>query len=265
VRSTGAGRVHTIKPHPDDRINIKLTVEYDGSKYFGWQRQKDKPSVQEKLESSIALLLQEKSITLNGAGRTDAGVHAYNQAANFRISKTKYEKFGAKRFLHSLNAILPPDIAVKKAKRVPNDFHARYSAKGRIYKYYFAVGKRPIEGDRIFELSNSINLEKAGNFCKHLTGLHSFRSLCKNKTDDHGFNCKIEYAGVKKKRNGIYEFEIKSNRFLHSMVRAVVGAMIKIASGRMELKEFREKFKKGDEIKIQFVPAKALFLSKVIY
>ncbi|MBL8016957.1 MAG: hypothetical protein JNK43_06790, partial [Ignavibacteria bacterium] len=126
-------------------------------------------------------------------------------------------------------------------------------------------GKRTIDGGKIFEVNYEIDPAAAEKFCKAITGAHSFRSLCKNKTDDHDFFCRVEYAKLKKRRGGIYEFEIKANRFLHSMVRAVVGALLKASSGKLKISEFREKFRKGDEIKIQFVPAKALFLSKVIY
>ncbi|HMT12286.1 MAG TPA: tRNA pseudouridine(38-40) synthase TruA [Ignavibacteria bacterium] len=248
-----------------DLLNIKLVVEYDGSGYSGWQRQSDKPSVQEKIEKAISVLFGLQNIKLYGAGRTDAGVHAFGQAANFRVSRAAFEKLGIDRFQHSINAILPPDIAVKSTKIAAESFHARYSAKARIYKYYFAQGKRAVEGAKIFEVNYDIDLETAAKFCRVITGAHSFKSLCKNKTDDHDFFCMVEYAKLKKNRGGIYELEIKANRFLHSMVRAVVGALLKTSSGKLKLSEFREKFRKGDEIKIQFVPAKALFLSKVIY
>lgn len=249
----------------DSLLNVKLVVEYDGSGYSGWQRQKDKPSVQQKIEETISLLLGLENVKLYGAGRTDAGVHAYGQAANFRVGREVFEKFGIDRFQHSLNAILPSDIAIKNTKIVPDSFHARYSAKARIYKYYFAHGKRAVDGGKIFEVNYEIDLAAAEKFCKVITGAHSFKSLCKNKTDDHDFFCNVEYARLKKLKGGIYEFEIKANRFLHSMVRAVVGALLKTSSGKLKLSDFREKFRKGDEIKIQFVPAKALFLSKVIY
>lgn len=249
----------------NDLLNVKLIIEYNGSAYSGWQRQSDKPSVQQKIEEAISLIFGLEKVKLYGAGRTDAGVHALGQACNFRICRPAFEKLGADRFKHSLNAILPPDIAVKKVKIVANSFHARYSAKARIYKYYFAVGKRAVDGGKIFEVNYEIDPETARKFCRVITGAHSFKSLCKNKADDHDFYCMVEYAKLKKIRSGIYEFEIKANRFLHSMVRAVVGALLKTSSGKLKLSDFREKFRKGDEIKIQFVPAKALFLSKVIY
>ncbi len=249
----------------DELVNVKLIIEYDGSGYSGWQRQKDKPSVQEKIEQAVAVLFRLESVKLYGAGRTDAGVHAYGQAANFKVSREAFEKAGIEKFLHSINSILPSDIVVKKASIVPESFHARYSAKARIYNYYFAQGKRAIDAGKIFEIGHEINMDTAEKFCSVITGAHSFKSLCKNKTDDHDFYCNVEYARLKKLKGGIYGFEIKANRFLHSMVRAIVGALLKTSSGKLKLSEFREKFRKGDEIKIQFVPAKALFLSKVIY
>ncbi|MGH2575288.1 MAG: hypothetical protein ACRDFC_06265, partial [Ignavibacteria bacterium] len=108
--------------------NIKLTIEYDGKNYFGWQRQKNKPSIQNTIEKSLQILFPEEKIKLTGAGRTDAEVHALNQIANFKISKDIFDKLTLKKFVYSLNSILPDDIAVKKAYKVSLDFHSRYSA-----------------------------------------------------------------------------------------------------------------------------------------
>ena len=98
-----------------------------------------------------------------------------------------------------------------------------------------------------------------------LLGQHSFKSMCKNKEDDHDFMCEVYRADVKKLSNGIILFEISANRFLHSMVRAIIGMMLNIASSKITLREFYQKFKKGEQLKMQFVPANALILDKIIY
>ena len=98
-----------------------------------------------------------------------------------------------------------------------------------------------------------------------LVGIHSFRSLCKNKTDDHDFLSDVKYAKLRKLKNAVIEFEICASRFLHSMVRAILGVMLSIAADKMSIKEFHSKFKKGEDITIQYVPANALFLYKVNY
>jgi len=246
-------------------VNVKLTIEYDGSRYFGWQRQKNKPTVQEILEESLQLLFQDKNIKLTGAGRTDTGVHALGQTANFRVNKPAFCMIGKEKLMRSVNGLLPDDISVNKVEIAGDDFHSRYSAKSRKYKYYLGFAKRGLYGNRIHFVKTKFDIDLAKDFCKLVTGPHSFKSLCKNKDDGHNFYCEVYKASVKKKQGGIIEFEIEANRFLHSMVRAITGAMISVASGKISISEFKQKFKKGEALKIQYAPSKALVLEKIKY
>jgi tRNA pseudouridine38-40 synthase len=252
-------------------VNIKLTIEYDGKKYFGWQRQKNlpaqagKPTIQQTIEESLQVLFPTQNIKLTGAGRTDAGVHALGQVSNFRIDKDLNQKLDLHKLAYQLNSILPRDITVKKAEKVSDDFHARYSAKKRVYRYQLSGVKRSFNGDKYLNIGRSIDIKAAGEFCKTIEGAHSFKSMCKNKSDEHDFMSIVYYAKLKKKKDNILEFEICANRFLHSMVRAIVGMLIRVGSGKTSLREFKEKFKKGETIKIQYVPANALILAKIIY
>lgn len=248
-----------------NEINIKLTIEYNGKNYLGWQRQKNKPSIQQTIEDSLQVLFPKDKIKLNGAGRTDAGVHALNQVANFRLNAVSMKNFSMNKLEHSLNSILPSDITIKKAAIVTNNFHSRYSARKRIYKYLISTEKRSYDGDKYFLIKTKFDIDLAVNYCKLLIGLHSFRGLCKNKEDKHDFMCEVFSANVKETGKGTFLFTISANRFLHSMVRAVVGVMLKIASSKITLTEFKNKFNKGEDIKIQFVPANALILYKIIY
>ena len=245
-------------------VNVKLTIEYNGSKYFGWQRQKNKPTIQQIIEESLQLLFQDKNIKLTGAGRTDTGVHAKGQTANFRVSRQSFDKHGKSRFLRSVNALLPEDISVNNAQVVSNEFHSRYSAKSRVYKYYLCFDKHGLNGDKLHYVRR-FDIDLAKEFCKLVTGSHSFRSLCKNKEDGHDFYCNVSSAVIRKKPGGIAEFKIEANRFLHSMVRAIVGAMVSISSGKISIDEFKYKFKKGEALKIQYAPSKALVLEKINY
>lgn len=247
------------------KVNIKIIVEYDGSAYFGWQRQKDKPSIQQKIEDALKILFPGEKITLTGAGRTDTGVHAYNQCANFKISAEKFRDKGILKLKYSLNALLPGDIVIKSVKKVNDKFHSRYSAKKREYIYRFSVNEHAICRNYVYFIRQEFDAGLANKFCRTIKGIHCFKALCKNREDDHDFKCKVLEAGIKRRAAGIYEFRITANRFLHSMVRAVVGAMLKVSSGSLPHDEFTRKFKKGDEIKIQYVPSNALFLSKVTY
>lgn len=246
-------------------VNLKLVIEYDGKNYSGWQRQKNKPTVQESIEKTLQILFPKDIIKLTGAGRTDAGVHALNQAANFRVSPAGFKAVTRERLLRSLNAMLPADITIKSVSVVADSFHARYSAKKRVYKYLITTVKRSYNSDKYFHIKTKFDIDLGKEYCKLLVGSHSFKSMCKNKQDDHNFMCIVYGADVRKLKDGIILFEISANRFLHSMVRAVIGMMINIASSKVTLKEFYQKFKKGEQLRMQFVPANALILDKIIY
>ena len=263
----------------NDLINLKLIIEYDGKNYFGWQKQKSpqaqsansaKPTIQQTIEQSLQVLFNGEKIQLIGSGRTDSGVHAFNQCANVKLNRRALEKFGVNsngfnKLAYSLNSMMPDDIVVKKIIRAKDDFHARYSAKERTYEYCLTTEKHALNGDKLYYIKTKFDIDLAEEFCKLLIGYRSFKSLCKNKSDEYGYKCDVTHASVRKLKGGIIKFEIRASRFLHSMIRAVVGVMINVASGKISLKEFHSKFKKGEEIKSQYVPAKALFLTKVKY
>lgn len=244
-------------------LNIKLVIEYDGRKYFGWQTQKNKPTIQQTIENALRGLLKD-DVKFIGAGRTDSGVHALNQVANFKLPILKWKNWTLKKLMNSLNAILPNDIAVKKINFVSQDFHSRFSAKSRVYEYYICESKRGFGYEKVFKVKEKINIGLAKKFCKIISGIHSFRQFCRNKDDKHNFNSDVKYAKVRRS-NGLIKFEICANRFLHSMVRALVGAMLEVSTGKISIKEFQNKFIKGEKIKIQYVPANALVLKKINY
>lgn len=257
-------------PETGNKVNLKLVIEYDGKNYCGWQSQavssKNK-TIQQTIEESLQVLFPKEIIKLYGAGRTDSGVHAYGQVANFKVQKSSFDKLGHEKFLKSVNGILPNDIAVKNVRKVSEKFHSRYSAKKRFYRYYITNEKKGIDGDKYFHIKPNIkiDIELAEEFCNLLKGIHSFRSLCKNKNDFHDFLCDVKYAKIKKLNKSDLMFEICASRFLHSMVRGVVGALLSVSTGKLPIKEFTSKFKKGEKIKIQYAGANALFLLKVKY
>jgi tRNA pseudouridine38-40 synthase len=248
-----------------DEVNIRLVIEYDGKNYFGWQRQKKRPSVQQTIEDALSIIFPNEKINLIGSGRTDTGVHALNQVANFKIRNESFKRGKSDKLVYSLNSILPGDIAVKEARLAPPDFHSRYSAKKRVYKYYFTDKKRAINNDKLYFFKTKFDIDLAKDYCKLVEGVHSFRYLCKNKTDRRDFMSQVYYAKINKQKGGVYLFEICANRFLHSMVRAIAGLMLKVASSKLSTKEFKHKFENKEPLKIQFLPANALFLDRVIY
>ncbi|MFI5145410.1 MAG: tRNA pseudouridine(38-40) synthase TruA [Ignavibacteria bacterium] len=256
-----------------DSVNIRLNIEYNGKKYFGWQRQserkpshsKNKPTIQQTIEEALQVLFPEEKISLIGAGRTDTGVHAFGQVANFRLKSGSLHNKSLDRVKNSLNAILPPDISVTGLSKCKPDFHSRYSAKKRIYVYYFSTRKSAVLSDFTCKLKTKFDIDLAKDYCKLLVGNNDFRNYCKNKSDKHEFRSIVYYAKVSKLKNGIISFEICANRFLHSMVRALAGVLLQVAGAKLTIEEFKNKFKKGEPLKIQYVPSNALFLKKIIY
>jgi tRNA pseudouridine38-40 synthase len=242
--------------------NYKLVIEYDGRKFFGWQRQKNtKETIQQYLEESIEKLLKEK-IKITGAGRTDSGVSAYNQVANFKTSK----KFVHSNFLYSLNSILPAEISIKSVSKAAGSFHSRFSAKKREYFYLITTRKKAIHSVDYYYLKYDLDFNIAGKLIDFLLGNRYYRSLCRNKEDKHNFECNLSGLNyrVSRSKNEI-KFNISADRFLHSMVRAVIGAIIDTARGKFDLNEVIRKIKKGEKLRTIYLPPNALFLNKIIY
>ncbi|MCE1164745.1 MAG: tRNA pseudouridine(38-40) synthase TruA [Bacteroidetes bacterium] len=243
--------------------NYRIIIEYDGSDFLGWQRQKKhRNTVQEILENALNKILRTE-IKITGAGRTDTGVHAYNQTANFRYDG---EIKDIKKFLYSLNSVLPCSVTVKSIDEADADFHSRYSAKDREYIYKITTRDISIGRKYFFKLNYKLDFKVIDEFIKIITGYHSFKSLCKNSADKHGFFCNLKgVTYVENKKNSVIEFSVKSDRFLHSMVRALLGCLIDLGRGKLELKQTKEKFLKGEKIKATYLPANALFLNKIYY
>jgi tRNA pseudouridine38-40 synthase len=242
--------------------NYKMIIEYDGVDFNGWQRQKNTSNtIQEQIESSLKSLLK-KDNGIIGAGRTDAGVSAYNQVANF---KTDVE-FDFKKTLYSLNSILPDEITIKNIKKVPLDFHSRYSAKKREYEYRISFRKRSVESRYFYKLIYNIDFKPIDKFIDSLIGYKSYKSLCKNSSDKHNFCCNVSEISYKySKRKDELIFKIISDRFLHSMVRGVIGCLVDIGRGKLNFEETKKDFEKGEKIKATYLPGNALFLKKIYY
>ena len=242
--------------------NYKLIIEYDGKDFKGWQKQKyRKDTIQEQIELSIEKILKEK-IRLTGAGRTDTGVSAYNQAANFYF----HEKINKDKFRYSLNSILPGTITIKNVRTVSSEFHSRYSAKKREYLYFISLVKRSIDRDKYYRINYDLDFGKIDKFVKLIREQIDFRSFCKNKDDKNNFLCLIfefKYKFISSKNE--IRFSITANRFLHSMVRAIIGCAIEVGRGKLTLKHIRDKISKGEKIGAHHLPSNALFLNKIYY
>ena len=251
-----------VKKSSDKRYNYKIAVEYDGADFLGWQRQSyNKETVQQYLESKLGLLLKEE-ITLYAAGRTDAGVHALNQIANFRTT----QKIQSDKFLYRLNSQIPKSITVKKITKVPDNFHARFSAKEREYIYKISLRRKSVEGKYFCRVFQEPDFEVIDTLIDFLKGRKSFFPLTKKKEDKHNFICNLSYLNYTyKKSKGEIIFKIRADRFLHSMVRSIIGCLIDAGRGKISVSEVKKEFTKGEKIQTQYLPANALFLNKIYY
>lgn len=240
------------------RYFIKLA--YKGTNYFGWQYQPDAISVQETLNKALSTLLKT-NIDILGAGRTDSGVHAKEMFAHF-----DYEtEIDTQKIVYKLNSFLPKDIAIFDLIKVHDDAHARFDATKRTYEYHIHTKKNAFESNDSWYYSLPLDVEKMNEACKILFEYIDFECFSKTHTDVNTFNCKIFEANWKQNEDKLV-FTIAADRFLRNMVRAIVGTMINIGSGKVSLNDFRKIIESKNRSKAGFsVPAHGLYLTKIEY
>ncbi len=207
---------------------FKLIVEYDGSGYHGWQRQPDRPTIQAALEAAI-LRLTAVETTVVGAGRTDAGVHALGQVAHFASDAD----FTPAVWTRGLNALLPTDIAVQKAARVRETFHARHGATGKIYRYaiYNHPVRAPLSRRYAWHVFQPLDLGAMRKAARALAGRRDFRSFC--AADHEGDNFTVDLKSVVVTKNDAQLWlTFRADRFLKYMVRNLVGFLVEVGRGR---------------------------------
>ncbi len=240
--------------------NIKLTIEYDGSRYAGWQRQENAPTVQEEIEKSLSRILQQR-IVVHGAGRTDAGVHARGQVAHFTTS-TFLDPF---RILGGLNGTLPEDIIVRRAEEVPLDFHARFSAKSRSYSYTITLVPSALLRKYAWYVPHRLETAQLDRAAGSIVGTRSFRSFCRVQPDVNHYFCAVSEAFWSVECE-VLKFRITANRFLHGMVRGLVGTMVDVARGHLTMDEYDRLLRQGERSDAgQSAPARGLVLEEVTY
>jgi len=211
-----------------------LQLSYKGSRYFGWQRQPNAISVQDVIEKTLSTVLRE-DIAVVGAGRTDTGVHASFYVLHFDVSNEIQEP---EKLVYHLNRFLPDDIAVQKINKVNNDFHARFSAASRTYKYFISTVKDPFNTETCYQFTIPLDVEKMNEAAKTLFEYTDFTSFAKLHTDVKTNNCKIFQAEWERNDNKLV-FTIKADRFLRNMVRAIVGTLLEIGKGKITGDDFR--------------------------
>lgn len=238
-----------------------IYLGYNGKNYCGWQVQPNGVTVQQSIEEALATLLREP-VSIVGAGRTDAGVHARLMVAHFDWR----EPIGDLVFLaDKLNRLLPKDIAVYRIVPVRPDAHARFDATSRTYKYYIAIRKDPFNHELAYKISGKLDFDAMNEACKILFDYIDFTSFSKLHTDAKTNNCRIQQAAWVQEGD-LWVFTIRADRFLRNMVRAIVGTLLEVGRGKLTSDGFRAVIEKKDRCSAgTSAPGHALFLQDVTY
>jgi tRNA pseudouridine38-40 synthase len=243
-------------------VNIKLTVEYDGTGYHGWQLQPNGETIQGVLERALSTFLGSP-IHLTGSGRTDAGVHALGQVANFHTDKP----FDRHRLLRGLNALTPPDIAIKDAAAVPESFDARRDGRARIYQYYILnrPTPSPFYVNRAWHVHEPLNTEAMSAALPCLMGEHDFSSF-RAAGCDAGHPVRRVYRSFLENRGEVLVYTIEATAFLRHMVRNIAGTLVEVGKATRAPESFAELLQARDRTRAGLTaPAYGLFLVEVKY
>ena len=239
-----------------------VTFSYDGTRYHGWQIQPNGVSVQEKLQEALSTLLRVP-VSVTGAGRTDAGVHALMMVAHF---DWEGEPIDCQQLAYKLNRLLPYDIAVSKVEPVGDEMHARFSARSRMYRYYIHTTKDPFLKAYSCEIHYPLDFARMNEAARILMEYDDFGAFCKSGADVKTTLCEITKAEWVQTSATTWYFEIRANRFLRNMVRAVVGTLIEVGRDRLSLHDFRKVIEgKQRSDAGESMPGNALFLEDIRY
>ncbi len=235
-------------------------ISYNGANYAGWQSQLNAVGVQTIVENALSKLLRSE-IKIVGSGRTDTGVHCAQQFFHADIDKS----FNKDELLHRLNAFLPRDIGIKNIQQVKQDASARYSAIERTYAYHITLVKNPFLTGLALHYFKPLDVQNMNKAAALLLGEHDFECFSKVKTDVNHFLCTIKKASWKKEKSKLI-FTISANRFLRGMVRAIVGTLLDVGTGKINMGEFQKIIKSKDRKKAgSNVDPHGLYLMRVKY
>ena len=238
--------------------NILLRLAFVGTNYAGWQRQQNDTSVQSVIEEAIEGVTRERT-SLIGCSRTDAGVHAEDYVANFKTSST----IPADKFQPAIQTKLPRDIQILASKEVSPDYNARRCSFEKTYRYQIVLGVSPFFQDRWWQYTGTVEFDALPGLAESLVGMHDFSGFCVRKSLKNDNRCTIKDAAWRKIGKKLY-FKIIGDRFLHHMVRFLVGAQFEVASGRQTRRDFELMLKNPAEKRALYpAPAEGLYLMKV--
>ena len=239
-----------------------IECAYKGTNYSGWQIQINALTVQEVIERALSTLLKHK-IDMTGSSRTDTGVHAMQQFAHFEMEE---EIMDCENLVYRINKLLSFDISVQKIFKVNDDYHSRFEAISRKYEYRISRKKNPFQKGLSYEFNGNLDIEQMNEASRILFKYIDYQCFSKIKTEVLTFNCMILEAQWKEEKNDLLVFHIKANRFLRGMVRAIVGTLLEVGTGKISVFDFEQIILSKDRKKAGWsVPAEGLFLMEVNY
>jgi tRNA pseudouridine38-40 synthase len=243
---------------------LKLVIAYDGVLFAGWQSQSHRNTIQDYLERAFERITGTH-VRVHGAGRTDAGVHALAQCAHVDLPD---DRLPAARWTTALNALLPPSVRVFRCKYVSEDFDARLSAKGKIYRYriWSAPMLPPFEYGRAWHVAQPIDLKILAKAAKAFVGTHDFAAFAANRGQREKSTIRTIYSMRVRRSGPSITIDFDGNAFLYKMVRLIVGSLVRCALGKMHIEEVIQRLNSGRPVPTHFTaPAEGLFLVRVRY
>lgn len=243
--------------------NFKLKIAYDGTRYYGWEHQPGKDTIQGKLETVFARMCKKDRVDVIGAGRTDAGVHAKAMTASVRLDT----EFSETQIRDYANQYLPDDISVTEVREASDRFHARYKAVGKTYCYTVFDGPvKPVFNRRYYTpLEREVNVERMKKAAEYLVGEHDFRSFCGNPKMKKSTVRTVDKIEIRRNK-GYVTFTFHGTGFLQNMIRILVGTLLEVGYGKREPEQMKEVLEARDRQAAGYTaPAKGLCLIRVDY
>ncbi len=242
-----------------------MSFSYDGSKYKGYQKQPNERTIQKELEEAITKINSNQEVSIHASGRTDAGVHAYNQKAHFDLDNI----IDCDKLKHSLNSIIPDDIYIRGIVNVADDFHARFNVKAKEYIYKINMGTyNPIEKDYIYQYNKRLDVAEMERALKYLEGTHNFKSFTKSDEEKDDYVRTIVQTNLERDQKNLNQITLSflGTGFLRYMVRNMVGMLIEIGEGKHKSEDIIKILESHDRTKAGIcAPACGLYLKDVFY